>query len=99
MPLLAAGALPAGLAANGAGLIGLEAGLLAGGAAPGICMTPWQCGHLPFFPAAASGALIRFRQFGQSNAIGMDQTRCEEESQPRIRRLAAEICRISLVPG
>lgn len=48
-----------------------EAGAWVAGVAAGICMTPWQCGHFPFFPAAASGALIRFRQFGQSNAMGM----------------------------
>jgi hypothetical protein len=82
MPLLDAGALVACVAAKGAGFTGLAAEILAGGngAAPGICITPWQCGHLPFFPAAASGALIRLRQFGQSNAIGMRQKRCKEES-------------------
>jgi hypothetical protein len=82
MPLLDAGALVACVAAKGAGFTGLAGGIPAGGggAAPGICMTPWQCGHLPFLPAAASGALIRFRQFGQSNAIGMRREPCEEKS-------------------
>ncbi|MEZ6111168.1 MAG: hypothetical protein R3C99_09165 [Pirellulaceae bacterium] len=36
----------------------------------GISTTPWQCGHLPFLPAAAAGVFTSLAQSGQLNSIG-----------------------------
>jgi hypothetical protein len=41
-----------------------------GGFVSGICTTSWQCGHFPFFPAAARGVRTTCPQKVQKNSIG-----------------------------
>ena len=36
----------------------------------GICITPWQCGHVPFLPAAARGVRTSCPHKLQKNSIG-----------------------------
>ena len=44
--------------------------MLGDASALGICITPWQCGHLPFLPAAESGAPEAASTAGEAASAG-----------------------------